>query len=419
MKKEESGKKSPKGASRSKPFITDERVKFVFGILITGFALYLLIACIAYLLWWKTDLSIADTDIVSGAELKVKNWSGKSGFWLAKMIIGYGFGLGAFFIPLIIGAAGLSLLNFPGLKPGRLITRFALAAILSSLILGFIFGSHDGYLMSGPGGAQGYEITRWLNAFMGKIGTGVILLFLTVSYLIFALHFKPESFRVRMPASATGLFGKDRTNATDAADATDTTKDKDTEPVSGYAVKDDGNHEDDDDHHHTAGDPHFTVRHAAGEDAEGVTVRENPLTGRGSIIHEIGRQPEPVTEQEGIPLNINKPDPGEIIPDHIVDRMLENYDPRLDLSHYKFPPVSILREHKSESAFDNTEVFENKENIIKTLGDHKISIKHISATVGPTVTLYELVPERGVRLARIKSLENDIALNLSALGIRI
>jgi len=98
---------------------------------------------------------------------------------------------------------------------------------------------------------------------------------------------------------------------------------------------------------------------------------------------------------------------------------MENYDPRLDLSRYRFPPVSILTDHRSGIDFDDREVFENKENIIKTLGDHKISIRQISATVGPTVTLYEIVPERGVRLARIKSLENDIALNLSALGIRI
>lgn len=76
---------------------------------------------------------------------------------------------------------------------------------------------------------------------------------------------------------------------------------------------------------------------------------------------------------------------------------MENYDPRLDLSRYKFPPVSILKEHKSETSFDNSEVFENKENIIKTLGDHKINIRSISATVGPTVTLYEIVPERGVK----------------------
>ncbi len=118
-------------------------------------------------------------------------------------------------------------------------------------------------------------------------------------------------------------------------------------------------------------------------------------------------------------MDITKPLPADILPDDEVAQIMENYDPRLDLSHYRFPPVSILKEHKIDSAFDNSEVLENKENIIKTLGDHKINIRQISATVGPTVTLYEIVPERGVRLARIKSLEDDIALNLSALGIRI
>ncbi len=421
MKKDESGKKSPKGASQSKPFITDERIKFVTGILITGFALYLLVACVAYLFWWKTDLSIANTDIVSGADLKVKNWSGKSGFWLAKMIIGYGFGLGAFFIPLMIGSAGLWFLNFPGLRPGRLITKFALATILASLILGFVFGESHGFLMSGPGGAQGYEITRWLNSFMGKIGTGVILLFLTISYLIFSLHFKPESFKIRIPASAAALLLKKKTPETAPAE-TEASDDKTgTEAESGYAVKDDDSHkEDEDEPHHEAGEPNFIVRHATTDDGDEDTDQEvEDSSDRGSIIHEIGKPEKPAPEKEELPLNINKTDPGETLPDHVVDRMLENYDPRLDLSHYKFPPVSILREHKSESAFDNNEVYENKENIIKTLGDHKISISHISATVGPTVTLYEIVPERGVRLARIKSLENDIALNLSALGIRI
>lgn len=420
MKKEESGKKSPKGASPSKPFITDERIKFVIGILITGFALYLLIACVAYLFWWKTDLSIANTDIVSGADLKVRNWSGKSGFWFAKMIMGYGFGLGAFFIPLIIAAAGLWLLNFPGLRPGRLITKFALAAILSSLILGFVFGSSDGFLMSGPGGAQGYEVTRWLNAFMGKIGTGVILLFLTISYLIFSLHFKPESFRVRIPASAAAFLRRGKAPGPSANVTDETEGEAGSEAESGYAVKDDdGSGRYDDDLHHAGAAPGFIVRHATGDDEEDEHDHDGGFAGKGSIIREIGK-PEPAApEKDEVPLDINKPDPGETIPDHVVDRMLENYDPRLDLSHYKFPPVSILREHRSESAFDNSEVFENKENIIKTLGDHKISIRHISATVGPTVTLYEIVPERGVRLARIKSLENDIALNLSALGIRI
>ncbi len=110
------------------------------------------------------------------------------------MIIGYGFGYGAFFIPLIFGAIGLYLLNFPKINLWKLITKFTFAAIILSLILGFIFGVADGYLGSGPGGAQGFEITRWLNSFMGKIGTGILLALMTVSYLIFALRVKPETF---------------------------------------------------------------------------------------------------------------------------------------------------------------------------------------------------------------------------------
>jgi S-DNA-T family DNA segregation ATPase FtsK/SpoIIIE len=96
-----------------------------------------------------------------------------------------------------------------------------------------------------------------------------------------------------------------------------------------------------------------------------------------------------------VPINIKKPEATDILPDHEVEKIMENYDPRLDLSRYRFPPVSILTDHKSGIDFDDREVFENKENIIKTLGDHKISIRQISATVGPTVTLYEIVPERG------------------------
>jgi len=171
--KEEAGKKSaktPKTKVKKKSFLSDERLKFVFGILLTGFALYLLLACVAYLFWWKTDQSLPDSEIVSGADVQVKNWSGKSGHFLAKMIIGYGFGYGAFFIPLIFGSIGLYLLNFPKIKLLKLITQFTFAAIIVSLILGFVFGESKGYLISGPGGAQGYLITRWMNAFMGKIG---------------------------------------------------------------------------------------------------------------------------------------------------------------------------------------------------------------------------------------------------------
>ncbi|MCX6255411.1 MAG: DNA translocase FtsK [Bacteroidia bacterium] len=409
--KEEVGKKSTKaskGSEKSKSFLTDERIKFVIGILITGFALYLLLACVAYLFWWKTDQSIPDSDIVSGPEVVVKNWSGKSGHFIAKMIIGYGFGYGAFFIPLIFGSIGLYLLNFPKIKPFKLVAKFTFAAIILSLILGFIFGQSKGYLISGPGGAQGYLITRWMNAFMGKIGTGVLLAFITITYLVFALRVKPESFGLRLPSFLK--FKKPESDKDNVSEET-LVAESDSEIPEKESVGDEIPEND---------QVKFTVKNRyLNIEPDGPDEEIPELLTKGSIIRDFDNDGQDVSPDDEVPINITRPDAGDNLSDQEVDKLMEDYDPRLDLSRYKFPPVSILKEHKSESAFDNTEVFENKENIIKTLGDHKISIKSISATVGPTVTLYEIVPERGIRLARIKSLEDDIALNLSALGIRI
>jgi S-DNA-T family DNA segregation ATPase FtsK/SpoIIIE len=411
--KEDTGKKNTKttkSSVKNKSFITDERVKFVIGILITGFALYLLLACIAYLFWWKTDLSIADSDIVSGPDIAVKNWSGKSGHFLAKMIITNGFGFGAFFIPLIFGSVGLYLLKFPDIKPFKLIAKFSFATIILSLILGFIFSKSNIYLGSGPGGAQGYNIIRWMNAFTGKFGTGVILTFITISYLVFALRVKPDAFGLRVPSFLKFKKHSDNKILVTDDDILANPEADDLIPEmksSGDKVRDNDKVD-------------FVVRttkqYAETEDLDEDSAE---ILSTGSIIRDFDNDRSEIPHNEDVPINITRPEAADTLPDHEVDRLMGDYDPRLDLSRYKFPPVSILKEHKSESAFDNSEVFENKENIIKTLGDHKISIKSISATIGPTVTLYEIVPERGVRLARIKSLEDDIALNLSALGIII
>jgi len=402
--KEDNGGKAAKKKKKSGSFFTDERIRFIFGVLISGFALYLILACVAYLFWWKTDLSLSDSQVVSNADVNVRNWSGKSGHFLAKMIVGYGFGYGAFFIPLIVGAIGLYLLNFPKINLWKLITKFTFAAIIISLILGFIFGKANGYLGSGPGGAQGYKITEWFNSFAGKIGTGVLLIFATLGYLIFALRFKPETFTRTIPSSIKNVIPgikPDKPLEVPADDLSESSEEETGEevPVDQYG----GNYNE---------EVEFVVKRTTGKD------NDDGLN-RGSIIHVIDKD-EPGKRMPGsVPININKPEVTDTLPDHEVEKIMENYDPRLDLSRYKFPPVSILTDHKSGHEFDEREVFDNKENIIKTLGDHKISIRQISATVGPTVTLYEIVPERGIRLARIKSLENDIALNLSALGIRI
>jgi DNA segregation ATPase FtsK/SpoIIIE, S-DNA-T family len=409
--KEETGKmttKTTKGSEKSKSFFTDERIKFLIGIFVTGFAFYLLLACVSYLFWWKTDQSLQHSEILSGPDIEVKNWSGKSGYFIAEMMIRFGFGFGAFFVPLIFGTIGLYLLNFPKIRVWSLVAKFTFAAIILSLILGFIFGKSNVYLGSGPGGAQGNLITSWTNAFMGKIGTGVSLAFITAGYLIFALKFKPESFAVKMPSipkfrrneKKKDIISDDKITGESDPDVHDGERD--------IEILQPGDHVE------------FTVKNTNLINETDDDENEDPdYVSTGSIIHDFDNDGDPVPVDNEVPINISRPDAGDNLSDQEVDKIMEDYDPRLDLSRYKFPPVSILKEHKSETAFDNNEVFENKENIIKTLGDHKISIKSISATVGPTVTLYEIVPERGVKIARIKSLEDDIALSLSALGIRI
>ena len=385
-------KKDKPDTGKRKTFLSDERVKFVFGILLTGFAVYLLVAFIAYLFWWKTDQSLDPSLVISGSDVQVKNWSGRSGAWFAYLIVNKGFGLSAFFIPMIIGTIGLHLLNFPKIRLWRMIFRFTFATIILSLCLSFIFGEANGFLGSGPGGAHGYLLTRWMNGFMGKIGTGVFITFISVTYLIFALHVNPSSFGFVIPA----FLKKERSIPSDSP-ITDTGNDISEK------ISDDGD------------------TNIPGPDITDNEYDDVPERGPGgTIIRDFENEPLPVkNEEEEIPINITRAEALDRLSEEEVDRIMEDYDPKLDLPRYKFPPVSILKEHKTATSYDNSEVIENKENIIKTLGDHKIPIKSISATVGPTVTLYEVVPERGVRLARIKSLENDIALNLSALGIRI
>jgi DNA segregation ATPase FtsK/SpoIIIE, S-DNA-T family len=409
--KDDTNKKSAKSArdsGKSKHFFTDERIRFFFGILITGFALYLLLACAAYLFWWKTDSSLPMKDVFSGPEITVRNWMGKSGHFLANMIISKGFGYGAFFIPLIFGTIGLYLLNFPKIRPWSLIAKFTFAAIILSLILGFVFFRYDEYLLSGPGGAQGYVITKWLNAFVGIPGTGILLGLLTIGYLIFALKVHPSKFSINIASLLS--FMKRRMSDKEAdliSDPDSVTTILHEGGAAGEAI-------------HDASGIEFLIKNRTvppeHHDSDESAVEKSH---QGSLIHDMDVDEAVHPPQENVDMEVIKAEVSDILSDEEVDKIMEDYDPRLDLSRYKFPPVSILHEHKSESAFDNNEVFENKENIIKTLEDHKISIRQISATVGPTVTLYEIVPERGVRLARIKSLEDDIALRLSALGIRI
>ncbi len=372
--------------------LKNENAKFITGLLITGFAVYILFAFIAYIFWWKSDQSFDISQVISGADIEVKNWSGKSGAWFADLFIRRGFGLAAFFIPVIFASIGLKMLNLKRINAWIISRNMILGTIIVSVSLAYIFGVADGFLGAGPGGAHGYQVSRWLNSFIGKLGNGILIFVVLTAYLILVFKLSPVFFKklfIKKPISTEENIDTDITeplveNSTEAVDNLD-----------------------------------FSIINTRDKSDSKDSSNIDPDI-KGNIIKDLETDTgESVEAENGVSISITKAEAGEELSEKEMERLQENYDPKLDLSGFQMPQVSLLEDYRSDGVFDDSEIHEKKETIVKTLSDYNISIKHISATVGPTVTLYEVVPESGVRLARIKSLENDIALSLAAFGIRI
>jgi S-DNA-T family DNA segregation ATPase FtsK/SpoIIIE len=385
MGKQKKGNGSSTDKKGSANSSSGENARFIAGLILLVFALYMLVVFISYVLTGNPDQDSLSPQPKDSLPFEYNNWGGKFGFKISHYFIFNGFGLGSFFIPLILGAFGLALLKVKYFRLWKNVLRFLLATIIISAILGYLAGQST-FLGAGmPGGATGYKIAHWLNEMMGKVGTGAVLLVITIAYLIFALHVNPQTIRKPIAtvarAGVSVLSGELRKKDV-VTDDVKIAPEENYPPVEDEPLRaDEEETEDIDDFYQPP------------------TIPEDK-----PIVKVIGRGNKPVTEE---------PSMDEVISD------LPPFDPRLTLPRYKFPPVSLLRDYRSSGTTTNDEVNANKEIILKTLADHKITIKNISATVGPTVTLYEVVPDRGVKIHRIKSLDNDIALSLSALGIRI
>jgi S-DNA-T family DNA segregation ATPase FtsK/SpoIIIE len=379
--KKGNGSSSQKKGSASNS--SGENLRFIAGLVLLVFALYLLVVFISYVLSGKADQSLVTAE-QGDLPIAFGNWGGKIGFKLSHYFIFNGFGLGSFFIPLIIGAFGLALLKVRYFRLWKNVLRFLLATVLVSAILGYLAG-HSTFIGAGPGGEFGFMVSGYLNGVLGKVGTGAVLLVLTIAYLIFALHVSPQT--IRKPIASVARAG--------------------VSVISGEGRKKDI----------------VTEDSVIAPEENYPSVEDEPLRAdeeETDDIDDFYRQPEVPDDRPLVKVIDRNKKPLTVEPiEEDLPSDLPPFDPRLSLSRYKFPTLALLRDYRSPGSTTNDEVNANKEIILKTLADHKITIKQISATVGPTVTLYEVVPDRGVKIHRIKSLDNDIALSLSALGIRI
>lgn len=391
-------------------FWRDDKIKAIMGVLLVFFSIYTALAFISYLFTWKSDQSFTWQNIFSDADVQVDNWAGKTGARMANLFMNDWFGISALTFPFLLFLFGLRLVKVR-LAPIRRTVRFVLfGVIIFSATVGYLFGDAGGYLGSGLGGSHGYFVTRWLNAFMGKIGTGLFLALAIFTYLAFTV--KP--FVGWFLKTVSGWFTRKpepKPLITDDLESSEVVSDLSEEK----SVKDDFI-------------PPVQVIENPNEDLikqlsdEGVElVFEKPDNDLVASVDTLETTtPAPLTLEEELALEVTEVAPEEETNSEALLRQLGPYDPKLDLSNYKYPHIDLLEDHKSGNPeVTNEELITNKNKIVETLANYKIQIDKIKATIGPTVTLYEIVPAPGIRISKIKSLEDDIALSLAALGIRI
>ncbi len=370
-------------------FFKDERFRLSLGGFILIFALFLTLAFVSYFFTWKNDQSFEWEKIISNSDIRVENWAGKTGAWLSSLFLNKWFGIASFSVPFLLILTGFKLIRVRLLNYGRIFRITVTGAILLSLCLGYLFGDAGGFLGSGPGGAHGYFMAEWLNAFIGKTGTAFLVIMLIFSFVLFS--FKGSLSAIRNLISRL-RFKKTETGIVENADK-DPGSVMEEEHESGEDEK-------------IPGEEPFEI------ESENETGLQDNLYDEGSKDH----------QQVSVKLHVKEKNPDEkSLSDDIINaHQVEDYDPTLDLPSYRFPPISLLEPYKSsESPVSKEELINNKNRIVETLANYKIQIDKITATIGPTVTLYEIVPAPGIRISKIKNLEDDIALSLSALGIRI
>lgn len=388
--------------------IDRKKVRSTLGVISVLLAIYIVLACFSYLFTWKVDQDRIMGKgffefLFNGSEDPVANWLGKFGAWISHLLIYKWFGIASFGFALVLFVAGFkTLFNYTILPIGKTVAVSALSIVWISMFLGY-FSSTVNYL----GGTFGFQINEWLALTLGRFGS--LILISCVGY-IFALVLFNVTF-----AKVLAFFRKDEVDETEEASQdglSDILSEEDLEV--GNTLGEDETSQDE-----------VSKRVDFMEEEPESEIIDLPQDVQEELEITAPIEEETIEEDEDFSVTVAEApeEDGELSKSEMNDIQKEygDYDPKLDLSSYKLPPIDLLRDFgkSTTGTVDKAELEANKNKIVKTLQDYKIEIKKIMATVGPTVTLYEIVPAAGVRISKIKNLEDDIALSLAALGIRI
>ncbi|MDX2362750.1 MAG: DNA translocase FtsK 4TM domain-containing protein [Crocinitomicaceae bacterium] len=412
-------KKTTKKKKTTSPFSTiierfsTKKVKSSIGVGLILLASFLLLANMSYLFTWQEDQNRVISKglfefLFDGTEDPAANWLGRFGAWTSHLLIYRWFGLASFTFPLVLFILGFkALFNVPLLPISKTLSACALFTVWFSAMFGF-FSSQISYL----GGSFGFQLNEWFKLTLGTFGTLFLLIGTGYVFALITLNInfgKILSFigLNKKEADEQEVLSESDLEVSNVLDPNQTTEDLIAKTV------------------HFKEEEELENQVSEEEASEIIDETEGPVE-EETVIEDMEpiAAPEEELGDEEFSVEVAKEDEEDkSLSEDEVDKKRQEYgeyDPTLDLANYALPSIELLKDYKnSGGSVSKEELEENKNKIVTTLSNYKIEISKIRATVGPTVTLYEIVPAPGVRISKIKNLEDDIALSLAALGIRI
>lgn len=422
-----SKKKEKTRAPLSLGFFKDPRTRVVAGLIFMLFSIYLFVSLAGFFFTGGMDQSLIDKEtreLVTNPDIVVGNPGRKLGAYLSDLFVNRWFGVASFIFCYILFIIGLGTMGRPVKNTGKKIILSFVLVIWISLLLGYIFNFvPSGYVF--PGGAHGYFVCFWLNSFIGEIGTFFLLLvsFAVILFFGFENAFNKCVGMVKAYFARRAQRKEERRAAREALAQRETGQTEDEEKEIIPSLANDIAAEAPTEYEFYS--DKTETEQPEEEDPEDITTLFPPENEKILSLDD----DEPEDEKQDLENTLpSSSDDIEltVMADKLEEQLTKNlmpdteYDPTLDLSNYQYPPLDLLEEYSSSaSKVTAEELEENKNTIVETLRQYKIEITKIKATIGPTVTLYEIVPAPGIKISKIKNLEDDIALSLSALGIRI
>lgn len=392
-------------------FFKNHNVQFVFGLLFAAFSIFLLSSFISFFSKGGADYSVLESAAGVAADAHVANTSGRSGAVVANYFINDGFGWASLLFLPLFALVAIRLMRLFKLKIGRWLIYAFFTIIWLSLFFAFVFGDILDTSYVSPGGAHGEFMKSLLIEHIGIVG---LVLLLVVSLLLFMIYISRDTITWMRKVFTFSAFRKDEDK--------DVAVEENSEVLVEIANADDGIEQEEqatampvvvtvgDDEDVELGDEEEEIA-----EAEEIEIDDDAIARQfDEVSHSIGQTGS--TDDAVLAMEVEKADGDE----DMGGDMLRPINPKDELSYYKPPTVDLLDEYEQAiQSIDKDEQAANANKIVEVLKNFGIEISSIKATVGPTITLYEITPAPGIRISKIRNLEDDIAMSLAALCIRI